>query len=176
MAPPGRPVRSINAWDPGAGGYGMTIALNDWRRLRTRQNDGLKRHCRLPTDEGPIPAEFAPAPFLDQSRPTACRPLNQYYLEVMMKRSERLAKATRGKKWTAFERRLFSYTDFIPERRSGRDRRDVLERRQFSYSNFIPERRSGRDRRHPASPYRGGNASSARFSEEKWVGGRQPRL
>jgi hypothetical protein len=93
-----------------------------------------------------------------------------------MKPADRFAIAKRGKQRTAFERRLFSYTDFIPERRTGQDRRDVFERRQFSYSDFIPERRSGRDRRNVISRYPGGEASVLRYSEEKWIGSRQFRL
>jgi hypothetical protein len=43
-----------------------------------------------------------------------------------MKRHYRLAKAIQGDHRIAFERRRFSYADFIPERRSGRDRRDTV--------------------------------------------------
>jgi hypothetical protein len=93
-----------------------------------------------------------------------------------MKRSDRSANAIRGKQRVAFERRLFSYTDFIPERRSGQDRRDVFERRQFSYSGFIPERRSCRNRRNAVSLYRHGGASVVRFGKERWAGNRVPRL
>jgi len=82
----------------------------------------------------------------------------------------------RGKQRITLERRSFSYTDFIPERRSGQDRRDIFERRQFSYSDFIPERRSGRDRRNVISRFAGVDASAVRYSKKKSIGGRQPRL
>jgi hypothetical protein len=103
------------------------------------------------------------------------KPLSQSYPEVIMKPSNRFVKAIRGKQRITIERRLFSYTDIIPERRSGQDRRDIFERRQFSYSDFIPERRSGRDRRNVISRHASGDASVVRYSEEKWIGGRQPR-
>lgn len=50
------------------------------------------------------------------------------------------------------DRRHFSYTHHIPERRSGlemkkSDRRIEKDRRYFSYGAHIPERRSGDDRR-----------------------------
>jgi hypothetical protein len=50
------------------------------------------------------------------------------------------------------DRRQFSYTHHIPERRSGykvkkSDRRLEQDRRHFSYANHFPERRSGGDRR-----------------------------
>jgi hypothetical protein len=55
---------------------------------------------------------------------------------------------------TGIERRQFSYTAYIPERRSGDDlikdneeSRTGIERRRFSYTAYIPERRSGKDRR-----------------------------
>jgi hypothetical protein len=64
-----------------------------------------------------------------------------------MKGSDTHKSGMNGGRRVSFERRLFSYTNFIPERRSGQDRRDIFERRQFSYTGFIPERRSGKDRR-----------------------------
>jgi len=50
------------------------------------------------------------------------------------------------------DRRQFSYTHHIPERRSiykmkKSDRRMEQDRRHFTYANHIPERRSGGDRR-----------------------------
>ena len=50
------------------------------------------------------------------------------------------------------DRRQFSYTHHIPERRSiyklkTSDRRLEQDRRHFSYANHFPERRSGGDRR-----------------------------
>ena len=52
----------------------------------------------------------------------------------------------------AQDRRQFSYTYHIPERRSGHamaqsDRRLQTDRRHFSYASHLPERRSGADRR-----------------------------
>jgi hypothetical protein len=52
----------------------------------------------------------------------------------------------------AKDRRHFSYTYHIPERRSGHevrkiDRRLEKDRRHFKYTNHIPDRRSGSDRR-----------------------------
>lgn len=50
------------------------------------------------------------------------------------------------------DRRNFTYTRYIPERRSERDmrmsdRRFEKDRRYFTYATHIPERRSGTDRR-----------------------------
>jgi hypothetical protein len=93
-----------------------------------------------------------------------------------MKRSGSFAKAIQSKQQATFERRLFSYTDFIPERRSGIDRRDAFERRHFSYSGFIPERRSGTDRRNVVSFCRPGDASVARFCQKSRLSRGEYRL
>ena len=50
------------------------------------------------------------------------------------------------------DRRYFTYTRHLPERRSGHemrmsDRRFEKDRRYFTYASHIPERRSGTDRR-----------------------------
>lgn len=50
-----------------------------------------------------------------------------------------------GGRRSGIDPRQFSYTDHIPERRSGKDRRNEPERRNCS------ERRSGKDRRSFAS-------------------------
>ncbi len=42
---------------------------------------------------------------------------------MTMKRNARLAKAIQGEHRILFEQRRFSYAGFIPERRSGKDRR-----------------------------------------------------
>ncbi|WP_372682562.1 hypothetical protein [Desulfosarcina sp.] len=43
-----------------------------------------------------------------------------------MKRKSRLANAIRGEHRIGFEQRRFTYAGFIPERRSGKDRRDAV--------------------------------------------------
>ena len=50
------------------------------------------------------------------------------------------------------------------------ERRFAIDRRQFSYADYIPERRSGKDRRGSALPFRS-HASSPFCStpEEKWA-------
>jgi len=46
-------------------------------------------------------------------------------LKMTMKRKFRHANASRGEHRIGFEQRRFTYAGFIPERRSGKDRRDA---------------------------------------------------
>ena len=50
-----------------------------------------------------------------------------------------------------------------------RDRRFNFERRRFSYAGFIPERRSGEDRRDAVSLSHHSAASPVRSIKEEWV-------
>ena len=60
---------------------------------------------------------------------------------MTMKRNARLAKAVQGELRIAFEQRRFSYADFIPERRSGKDRRDAVALvRSGDPSAVVPDR------------------------------------
>jgi hypothetical protein len=58
-------------------------------------------------------------------------------LRVTMKKYNRVANAIHGEHRIAFERRRFSYADFIPERRSGEDRRDAVARVRSSGSSPV---------------------------------------
>jgi hypothetical protein len=60
----------------------------------------------------------------DRKHILACRFQTKRGLSMTMNRHYRLAKSIQGEHRIAFERRRFSYTGFIPERRSGEDRRD----------------------------------------------------
>jgi hypothetical protein len=59
-----------------------------------------------------------------------------------MQRHYRLAKAFQGEHRIDFERRRFSYADFIPERRSGKDRRDAASLAHTSDSSAVLSDRS----------------------------------
>jgi hypothetical protein len=56
-------------------------------------------------------------------------------------RYSRLALQDNGGRRINIDRRQFSYTDYIPDRRSGNDRRSAMDRRSG------PDQRSGEDRR-----------------------------
>lgn len=49
------------------------------------------------------------------------------------------------------------------------DRRFAFERRRFSYADFIPERRSGKDRRDAISLFHHSDPSPTRTIKEKWI-------
>ena len=55
----------------------------------------------------------------------------------------------KGGRRSGIIRRIYSYSDHIPERRSGRERRSAVDRRSGQ------ERRSGRDRRIAFNPVSG---------------------
>ena len=86
-----------------------------------------------------------------------------------MKKNATLLKCMPEERSIATDRRLFSYTGIIPERRSGFDRRDPMDRRQFSYTNFIPERRSGKDRRGMRPLIHPGYSAPDRSLDGKWA-------
>lgn len=50
-----------------------------------------------------------------------------------------------------------------------KDRRFVSERRRFSYAGFIPERRSGKDRRATAPQVYGREPFATQIVYERWV-------
>jgi hypothetical protein len=56
----------------------------------------------------------------------ACGSQTERKLKVPMMKYYRVAEAAHGEHRIAFERRRFSYTGFIPERRSGKDRREAV--------------------------------------------------
>ncbi len=71
--------------------------------------------------------------------------------DIMIKMLEN-KKIKKSDRRLAKDRRHFSYTYHIPERRSGHEirkshRRLEKDRRLFTYANHIPDRRFGSDRR-----------------------------
>lgn len=70
-----------------------------------------------------------------------------------------------GGRRTGVDRRRFSYSDYIPERRSGHDRRIISDRRSGHERRDLEERRKGFDRR-SESEHRP-NAVEMRFRHER---------